>query len=240
MTGIVLNVVIGLVTSMLSGSSVWLWQRHARRRFLRRKARFFGIVPGDVCIVVMNNKWNAPGSAQHRDVQAMLKAAMLAAELGCEVTMRSSDEFRGSNGSAVEFCIGSPENGSNVRTGGHLRHNLPGVTVHPFGTPGLSMAIEVGGEVFSWDRGEREHALVAKFHPPGAQRPVVLISGQSSVANHAAMHYLLTSWKELAALLHATERFCFIVRVESIGTYDFYGGTLARDVSAVAFTIPGQ
>ncbi|MEV6804751.1 hypothetical protein ACH4NF_16755 [Streptomyces sp. NPDC017248] len=238
MTGILLNIVIGLVTSTLSGGAVWLWQRHARRRFLRRKARFFGIVPGDPCIVVMNNKWDAPGSAQHRDVQALLKAATLATELGCEVTMRSSDEFRGSNGAAVEFCIGSPENGSNVRTGGHLRHNLPGVTVHPFDAPGLSMAIEAGGEVFPWRRGDQEHALVAKFVPPGARRPVVLVSGQTSMANHAAVHYLLTSWRELAARLATTERFCLVVRVESIGTYGFHGGTLARDVSAVAFRAP--
>ncbi|MDG5803801.1 hypothetical protein P9869_14185 [Streptomyces ossamyceticus] len=235
MTGIVLNVVIGLVTSMLSGGTVWVWQRQARRRVLRRKAGFFGIMPGDPCIVVMNNKWDAPGTAQHRDVQAVLKAALLAAEQGCEVTMRSSDEFRGSNGGSVEFCIGSPENGSNVRTGGHLRHNLPGVTVHPFDEPGLSMAIEIGGEVFGWDRGEQEHALVAKFVPPGAQRPVVLISGQTSLANHAAVHYLMTSWRDLAARLDDTERFCVVLRIDSIRTYGFHGAAFARDVTASAF-----
>ncbi|MDL5206356.1 hypothetical protein [Streptomyces sp. ALI-76-A] len=154
MADVALNLAIGLVPSLISGGAVWVWQRHGRRRRLREKTRFFGLRPGDTCIVVLNNKWNAPGSTQHHDVPAMLEAALLAREMGCAVSMRSSDEFRGSNGSCAEFCLGGPEGVSNVRTRGHLRHNLPGVTVHPFDSPTAPMAIEVGGEVYRWDRGE--------------------------------------------------------------------------------------
>lgn len=233
--GVTLNVAIGLLTSMLSATFVWLWQRGRNARALHRKAQFFGMRPGETCVIVMNHKWDRPGVAAHHDVQAMVEAVVLARDLGCEVKMRISGEFRGSNGSSAEFCVGGPENGSNVRTAGHLEHNLPGVEARPFSDRPDSMAIVVGGETFLWERGRREHVLVAKFRPPSATRPVFVVCGQSSVTNHAAMVFLRRSHRELAARLASTERFCVVLRVESIATYGAQGAVLARDVSASAF-----
>ncbi|WP_116211562.1 hypothetical protein [Streptomyces olivoreticuli] len=236
MAEVALNIAIGLVTSVLSGGWVWLWQRGKAARILQRRARFFGLRPGETCIIVMNNRWDLPGSAEHHDVQAMIEAAVLAHQVGCAVSMRSSDEFREGNDNCVEFCIGGPENGSNVRSGGHLAHNLPGVAIRPFSTRRDSMAIVVGGERFLRDRDNQEYALVAKFTPPGASRPVVLTCGQSAIANHAAMYFLTRSYRQLSNLVATTEQFCLVIRVESIGIYGFRGAVLAKDVSAAAFT----
>ncbi|MFD8213168.1 hypothetical protein ACFV2U_05410 [Streptomyces sp. NPDC059697] len=236
MAGVALNIVVGLVTSVLSGGLVWIWQRVGTTRDQRRRCAFFGLEPGGTCIVVMNNQWNKPGSTEHHDVQAMIEAVVLARRTGCEVITRSSDEFRDGNGDAVEFCIGGPENGSNVRTGGHLAHNLPGVVIQPFSDRPNSMAIDVGGDSFPRDRGNEEHVLVAKFTPTGAGRPVILVCGQSAITNHAAMYFLNQSYRRLAARVATTERFCLVLRVGSIRTYGFRAVELARDVSAAAFT----
>ncbi|MET9971021.1 hypothetical protein ABZZ80_35245 [Streptomyces sp. NPDC006356] len=85
---------IGLLTSMVSAAFVWLWQRGRNTRALHRKARLLGMRPGETCIVVMNHKWDRPGVAAHHDVQAMVEAVVLARELGCEVSMRVSGDFR--------------------------------------------------------------------------------------------------------------------------------------------------
>ncbi|TXS54141.1 hypothetical protein EAO75_07025 [Streptomyces sp. uw30] len=235
MAGLTLNVAIGLLTSMLSAAFVWLWHHGRKARALHRMAGFFGMRPGETCIVVMNHKWDRPGVAAHHDVQAMVEAVVLARELGCEVSMRVSGEFRDSNGPCAEFCIGGPENGSNVRTAGHLEHNVPGVELRPFSDRPDSMAFVVGGETFPWERGQREYALVAKFRPPSATRPVFVVCGQSAVANHAAMLFLRRSHRELSARLASTERFCVLLRIEAIPTYGVQGAVLARDVSASAF-----
>ncbi|MEU1180221.1 hypothetical protein ABZ464_21675 [Streptomyces sp. NPDC005820] len=236
MGDVTLNVGIGLVTSMISAVLVWLWQRGRNARALYGKARFFGMRPGETCIVVMNHKWDRPRTAAHHDVQAMVEAVVLARELGCEVSMRVSGEFRDSNGPSVEFCIGGPENGSNVRTAGHLEQYLPGVDVRPFSDRDDSMAFVVGGETFPCERRRREHVLVAKFRPASATRPVFVICGQTAVTNHAAMVYLRRSHRELSRRLASMERFCLVLRVESISTYGAQEAVLARDVSATAFT----
>jgi hypothetical protein len=80
-----LNIAIGLVTSVLSGTAVLLWRRAASSRILHRKAEFFGLRAGSPCLIVMNNHWQLPGSASHDDVQVMLEIAALAYEAGCSV-----------------------------------------------------------------------------------------------------------------------------------------------------------
>jgi hypothetical protein len=88
-----LNIVIGLVTSVLSGTAVLVWRRAASSRVLHRKAAFFGLRPGRRCLIVMNNHWQLPGSASHDDVHVMLEIAALAHEAGCPITVTSSDAY---------------------------------------------------------------------------------------------------------------------------------------------------
>ncbi|HEY5833728.1 hypothetical protein [Streptomyces sp.] len=235
---VIVNIAIGLATSVISGGLVWLWERGKRARALSRKAQFFGMAPGRPCLIVMNNKYNAPKSASHQDVQAMIEVAALAGELGCEVSATSSNDFAGSNGDSTEFCIGGPLAGSNVRTGGHLAAYVPGVTVRPFDATPDAVAFDVGGQLYRFDRGRQEYVLVAKFRPVEATGSVVLICGQSSTANRAAILFLKRAYGELAQSVASTERFCLLVKVAGIATYGHLGTSLERDLSDVAFTAP--
>ncbi|MFI0485217.1 hypothetical protein [Actinomadura sp. 9N215] len=235
MSALLLNVLIGLVTTVLSGGGVWLWNRAKQARTLHRKAAFFGLEGGAPCVVVMNDKYSKPGSMAQDDVHALVEIALLGRELGSPVSIRRSQEFRESNGSTTEFCIGGPLGGSNPRTGGHLAAHLPGVTLLPYGQDDDSMAFLVDGERFRCDRGRREHALVAKFRPDPASRPIFVICGQTALANRAAVHFLQHRHRDLAGSLETAERFCLIIRVDAIETYGFQAPTLERDVTSTAF-----
>lgn len=228
------DLLLGLLASCLSGLAVWLWQRGKHSREVRLRARVVGARPGDTCLIVMNNKYGAPGTTHHHDVQAMIETAVLSHHLGCEVEVVRSDDFRGGNGNRPEFCIGGPL-GSNVRSAGHVAHSLPGVTFHPYTHPDHPLAIEAGGVCHRRDAGREEYVLVAKFTAPGGERPVILICGQSAITNHAAAYFLRRSCRRIADTVASTERFCLILKVPSIRTYGFQGVVLERDVTDAAF-----
>jgi hypothetical protein len=230
-----LNIAIGLATSVLSGGSVWAWQRARNSRVLRRKGTFFGLKPGGACLIVMNHKYNAPGSTAQDDVQVMIELATLASEIGSKVSVRSVDEVQGVNADRTEFCIGGP--GSNPRTLGHLANHLPGVALRPYNTARRdSAAIVVGDQRFLYDHGKIEHALVAKFTPSVASRPVFIICGQRAIANRAAMHFLRHNYLALTRSLASVDQFCLVVKVISSDIYGHEMVELAGDVTTAAFT----
>ncbi|MCX4902883.1 hypothetical protein [Streptomyces sp. NBC_00878] len=226
------------MTSLIGGGFVWLWERGKRARRLRGKADFFGLVPGESCFIVIGNKHNARGVAPHQEIRAMIEIATLAGQLGCDVDTESSDDFRGSNDDRTEFCVGGPLGDANLRTGGHLAAHLPGVSILPHGPGPDSVAFVVGGRRYPFRRNEVEYALVAKFVPPQASRPVVLICGQSSLANQAAIHFLKRNHRQLTDTLESVDRYCVLVKIADIGTYGFQGTSLERDVTGEAFTAP--
>lgn len=234
MTAAVLNVLVGLVTSVLSGGSVWLWEKGRRSRLTRRKAAFFGLGHNSQCLIVMNEKHSAPGTVAQHDVYAMIEVAVLARELGSPLTIMKSD-FQGRNGDRVEFCIGGPSGGSNPRSGGHLTAHLPGVRIHPYSLDKESLSIVVGERNFPCDRGNREHVLIAKFTPSGSTRPVILLCGQTSIGNRAGIAFLKHEYRALSKTLHSTSRFCIVVEVAAIQTYGHEATNLAADVTAIAF-----
>lgn len=229
------NIAVGLVTSLLGGGFVWLGERAKRARAVNRRAAFFGVRPGQTCLLVLGNKHNSPGTAHYRDVEAVMELALLAGDLGCHVSVESGD-FRGGNGDRTEFCVGGPTGGANLRTGGHLTAHLPGVVIHPYnGTRPDSVAIEVGGEKFLFDRGNQEYALVAKFTPAESESPVFVVAGQTSTANLAAIHFLRREYAQVSKELSSVERFSVVIKVSDIGTYEFHRAELERDVTAAAF-----
>lgn len=226
---------LGLVTSLLGGGFVWLWERAKRARAVNKRAAFFGVRPGQTCLIVLGNKHNSPGVAHYRDIRAAMELALIAGELGCHVSVESGD-FRGGNGDRTEFCVGGPIGGANIRTGGHLAAHLPGVVIHPYdGTHPDSVAIEVGGEKFQFDRGNQEYTLVAKFTPVESVCPVFVVAGQTSVANLAAIHFLRREYAQVARQLSSVERFCVLIKVSDIRTYEFHRAGLEREVTAAAF-----
>lgn len=234
MSSVLINVIIGLVTSVISGGSVWLWQQARRVRIIRRKERFFGIEPGGTCLIVMNNRPDMAGTASHDDVQAMIEVASLASSSGALVRIESGADFREINGDRTEFCIGGPR--SNTRTSGHIAANLPGIIMRPADPAGqYPSAIVAGSEEFPRKRGREEYALVAKFTPRASIRPVMLICGQSTVANLGAVKLFIRDYRRLAKVIPSINEFCVIIRVPSIETYGYGASELAADVSAIAF-----
>lgn len=232
-SAVLANIAIGLMTSVIGGGTVWLWQRARNVRSTRRKESFFGIEPKSTCLIVMNNRYNMPGSTHHNDVQAMLELATLASNVGSSVIIESCNEFHGINGDRTEFCVGGPE--SNPRTVGHITANLPGVILRPYDPARQnSTAITVGAEQFLQVPNEEEYALVAKFTPPASSRPVIIISGQTSIANGAAVNFLKREYLSLTKTLSSTDKFCIIVRAASINTYS------TRQVSLQAISLPSH
>ena len=235
MSDTVLNVVVGLVTSVISASGVWLWQHARSARIVRRKASFFGIRPGGTCLIIMNNKWSKPGSTAHPDVLALIEIAILAKELGAKVSVVSCDEIREGNGDRTEFCVGGPTQNSNPRSGAYAAAYLPGVSFRPHTRGPDSLAIVVGARTFPYDYGTVEHALIAKFTPTTATRPVILICGQTATLNRAAVHLLKRDYRTLAKRVASTDRFCFVVRARATTTYGHEAVELVDDVTDAAF-----
>lgn len=233
---VIVNVLVGLATSLIGGACVWLWERGKRSRVVRRKADFFGVVPGETCVIVIGNKYNLPDATNRKDVRAIIEVATLASQLGSDVVTESSNDFRGSNDARTEFCIGGPLGDANVRTGGHLAAHLPGVTILPYSEGPESGAFVVGGQRYLFEKDSLEFTLVAKFTPPEATRPVFLICGHSSLANQAAIHYLKRHHRDVARSLESLDRFCILIKVPAIGTYGFQAAALERDITREAFT----
>ena len=233
MSEVALNVVIGLVTSVLSGGSVWAWHRAALVSAVHRKAAFFGLVPGGTCLIMMNNHWQKRGSTSHDDVQAMIEIANLAHETGSPIVVMPADELHEGNSDRTEFCIGGPT--SNPRTAGHLAAHLPGVrhlSIENEPGPG---ALIVGGEQFPYERGRLEYALVAKFTPSGSSRPVIVISGHRSLNNRAAIHFLIREYRKLSKTVASLEQFCLVLRTNASATYGHHATELLADVTTAAF-----
>lgn len=179
MSDAVLNVVIGLVTSVVSGGSVWAWKRVSAARVLHRKRAPLGLRPGVPCVVILNSHWQMAAVTEHGDVYAIIELAMLAEESGCAFTLVAADAPE-LNGDRTELSIGGL--GSNRRNVEYLARYLPGVRVNERGD------FSVGGERFPHTYGRTDHALVAKSTPPQSAQPVLMITGQSAIANRAAVH----------------------------------------------------
>ncbi|WP_327342416.1 hypothetical protein [Streptomyces europaeiscabiei] len=238
MVSILANVAIGLLTSLVGLGLGALWERGRRTREQYRRAAFFGTRPGEHCVIVVGAKHGQPGMTHQKDLRAVVELTVLLSELDCRVSVESAD-LRGSNGDRTEFCVGGPIGGSNPRTGGHLTAYLPGVTITPFSDRPDSVAIVVGGERYYFDRGHQEYAVVAKFTPPESSRPVVLVCGQSAVANQAAVHFMRREYEQVARSVASLDQYCLLVKVSHIDVYSFHRSVLERDVSAEAFAVVG-
>lgn len=232
-SGVLLNILIGLATSVLTGGSVWIWQRATNVHTVRRRAAFFGFAPGGTCLIVMNNHWQKTGSTSHYDVQSIIEIAILAHETGCAISVLPADELRESNDDRTEFCIGGPT--SNPRTAAHVDSHLPGVRSRPMSAKRDSGAILVGGKQFLFDRGRLEHVLVAKFTPQQSSRPVVLIWGHRAIDNRAAIYFLQREYRSLSKHIDSLDRFCIVLRVNSSSTYGYQAAEFVADVTNAAF-----
>jgi hypothetical protein len=234
-SAVVLNIVIGLVTSVLSGGSVWAWRRAAIATSVHRKAAFFGLAPGSTCLVAMPNRWDRPGATSHNDVYALVEVVKLADELKCPTEMVPANQLHGGNGNRTEFCIGGPV--SNPRTGALLAGYLPGVAMRDLNDGHDPLAIIAAGQRFQWrDQRRYDYALVAKFTPAHSHAPVIIICGQTSISNRAAISFLRREYLSLAKRMASPDRFCLVLKISAVDGSSYQAVELAADVTTAAFT----
>jgi hypothetical protein len=234
MTDIAVNVLVGLVTSLVTAAAVWSWQRVRRARVLRRRAALLGVTPGAPVTIVSTPWWRDERRTATPDLQAVVVLAVAVTELGGRVTVRPAPEVRGVNRDHVELCLGGPY--ANPRAAAYLAAYLPGVTVRPYDAADpATLAIEVGGREFAWEHDVREHVLVARFVPAGTRYPVLLVAGQTAVTNHAAADFLVRQYRTLQRTVTDPERFCVVLAVHRPDVYGPESAGVVMDASDVAF-----
>jgi hypothetical protein len=235
LSAVILNIVVGLMTSLISGGSVWAWGRARVTRRQRGRARFFGLSPGDTCRIVAPQAFGAPRTITKNDVFSIVELAKLMRDLRADLDVVSSVEGTYGVGDLTEFCVGGPT--ANVRMQSHLTRFLPGVSILPFASESpKSAAIVAAGQEFLRERDVREYVLVAKVRPADGGHPLFLICGQTGITNRAAASYLRDNYRAIASGHGTGENWCVVLRVVAPAVYGHQMTELAADVSAGAFS----
>lgn len=231
------DIALGLVATGIAATIGWFARTYAWRRSLRRKQRFFGLPGNSECLLVVNRK---PGSEDwsvaRRDVFGMLELAALVKDCGANAQIIAHDAVQQGFGERTEFCFGGPV--SNQRTAAHLRSLLPGVRIASGPEPGAgrkyAVSFSVGGETFDMEEGRAEYVLLARLTGGAHARPVFLACGQRSVANQAAVRYLVRHHEKLARK-HG-DAFCLLLKVVDSDAYGPDVVELVADVTREAAT----
>ncbi|MGH4031285.1 hypothetical protein ACQB60_20385 [Actinomycetota bacterium Odt1-20B] len=232
------NILLGLVATGISAGLGWFTRTSLWRRALGRKQRFFGLPADTECLLVVNGKAGEPRwTVARRDVFALLEISMLIKECGARAEIVAHDTARRGLGETTEFCIGGPV--SNQRMAAHLRNLLPGFSMNTADTTGPRLgAFTVGGQQYRMDKGRVEHVLLARLFSRdegGGGRPVFLICGQHSNANHAAARYLARRHVQLAKT-YKDAPFCQLLKVVDSEAYGPDVVELVGDVTRAAVT----
>jgi hypothetical protein len=237
LSAVILNIVVGLMTSLISGGSVWAWGRARVTRRQRERARFFGLSPGDTGRIVAPQAFGAPRTISKHDVFSIVELAKLMRDLRADLDVVGSGEGAYGVGDLTEFCVGGPT--ANARMQSHLARFLPGVSIRSFAPDSpKSAAIVTAGQEFLRERDSREYVLVAKVRPPEGGQPLFLICGQTSITNRAAASYLRDNYRRISSAHGAGENWCVVLRVVAPSVYGHQMTELAVDVSASAFSAP--
>ncbi|MFE0465338.1 hypothetical protein ACFW1A_39435 [Kitasatospora sp. NPDC058965] len=239
MTDMVLNIVLGLLTSAIGAGTGWAVQFGRRRRRLDRLRTFFGMPGGSDCLLVINRHVSSThGQSVHRnDVGALMELAVLVNSCGARPEIISHDQSHEGLGEKAEFCLGGPN--SNERTAAHLLWRLPGVSFQY--TPGTWGSITVGDQEYHGEPTSKtspgwSYALLARLDPGDGRRPTFLIGGQAAIGNLAAVRYLVRRQRELMRRHGARGNFVLMLRVINPARYGPDEVELVADVTAAATT----
>ena len=221
---------IGLITSVITGFAVWFWDRFRRTLDLTRKSSFFGIRPGENCLIVMNHNPRGRNLMSHGDVETVVEIVKIIREIDGEVTIASFDKALEPAGSIAEFCVGSPI--SNQRTGVHIKNFMQEISNNSYseGEPD-SLAILISGEIYRHEQEDQEYAILARIVPNQDSRPIFLISGQSSLGNKAAIHFLAKKYKTILWDKYKYGSFCLLLKVIEPKLYGYKSVELIKDLT---------
>lgn len=235
LSAVILNIVVGLITSLISGASVWAWGRARVTRRQRERARFFGVSPGDTCRIVAPQAFGAPRTVSKHDVFSIVELAKLMRDLRADLDVVGSGEGTYGVGDLTEFCVGGPT--ANLRMQSHLARFLPGVSVLSYAPgSGKPAAIVTAGREFLRERDTREYVLVAKVRLPDGGKPLFLICGQTGITNRAAASYLRDNYHRISSVHGDRENWCVVLCVVAPPVYGYQMTELTADVSASVFS----
>jgi hypothetical protein len=226
------DLLIGIVTSVITGVAVWLWQKLQQSRLSNRKAQFFGLKPKDECLVVVGH-YRGQNATSHGDIDSMIEAVKAIHNIGFEVKVASFEKAIESPGDSSEICIAGPD--SNERTGTHLKTFFNDIHVNPYNNETDRLAIVTKKKIYRFENGEKEYALLAKFFPKVGGKPVFLICGQTAFSNKGASYYLAKNYDGSIRKKYGNGEFCFIVRVISPWKFGHKSVELVDDISKYAF-----
>lgn len=232
------DIAMNIIASVITGSAVWLAGKALARRRLRRKQTFFGLGGGDECLVVVPRHASSDRlrSVHRNDAAALLELSPVLGDCRARPEVVFHDDVYQGMADKAEFCIGGPD--ANRRSEAHLRSFLPGVRVAAFEDQPDELSITVGGEDYPAETGRVEYVVLAKLVRREQDRPVFLISGQSSTSNRAAVRYLQEHQRELTRAHGLRGRFCLVLKVVESHTYGPRVSELVRDATEEAFTAP--
>jgi hypothetical protein len=236
LSAVILNIVVGLITSLIGAGSVWVWGRARVTRRQRERTLFFGVSPGDTCRIVAPQAFGSPRTISKHDVFSIVELAKLMRDLRADLDVVGSGEGTYGVGDLTEFCIGGPA--ANMRMQSHLARFLPGVSV-PSSAPESQQptAILAAGQEFLRERDAREYVLVAKVRLPDGGHPLFLICGQTSITNRAAASYLRDNYRRISSVHGNGNNWCVVLSVVAPSVYGHQMTELAADVSASAFSV---
>ena len=223
---------IGIITSIVTGLAVWLWQKIRQSQILNSNSKFFGLKLGDECLVVLG-QYRGQNATSHNDIDSVVGAIKLIHEIGCRVKVASSDKTIESPGDITEFCIGGP--GSNERTKIHLDTFLKDIQMNPYAHETAPLAIITKKKTYKYENGENEYAVLAKFKPKPNGKPVFLICGQTGFSNKGAVYFLEQNYNKGIKKKYGNGEFCLIVRVVSPWSYGHKSVEQVDDITEIAF-----
>ncbi len=239
MTDMVLNVVLGLLTSAIGAALGWLAQSLRRRRRLERTRAFFGLPRDSECLIVVNRSvgtGSSDSTVTRRDAFALMELAGLVKECGAQIALVAHDSVEPGLGRKTELCVGGPV--SNERMAVHLPRALPGLTITSGPKPEAN-TLTVGGETYVHGGASETYALVARFvTATEARHPVFLVCGLTGVANHAGVRYLANHHRTWARKYGTDSTFAIVLRVVNPKDYGPDQVEFVADVTAAATARP--
>lgn len=236
MSAVLLNIAVGLITSLIGGTAVWAWGRARVSRQQRERAKFFGVSPGDTCRIVAPYAPQAPRTIAKHDLFSIVELAKLVRDLRADLDVVGAGDASYGAGDLTEFCLGGPD--ANVRMRSHLSRFLPGVSICSYvpGSP-RSLAITIAGQEFLRDPDSREYVLLAKVQPPDDGHPLFLICGQTAITNRAAVSYLRDNYRKISPVHGTGNRWCIIICVLTSSVYGHQMTEVVADATTSAFSV---
>jgi hypothetical protein len=234
---LLVQLALGVGSSVVTGSAVWLGQRLRSAGRTRALRGFLGLVGPyrQACRIVVGRNPFSPRMIHQFDVAAMLEVSALVRATGVQPEVLSAEEAA-DGADQVEFCVAGPL--ANSRTEAHLRRYLPGLTVAPAARDSPdSLALLVGGRRFRQDHREAEYVALARVCRPG--RPhLFILSGQTAITNRAAAVFLAEQRPQLRRRYGDDDTFVLILRVRDTAAYRHREVEEVADVTASALVRP--